>query len=304
MNRFGIGTDSSRLDMPIISHTQGPTEPMHGMAGWEEDQKKAGDTLSATISALTNTMALPDSVNGAGGNANKLAFRIGELLAKMDPRVAAKGYDYAGYQNQTVNDASRGASFQTAGGQVGLRTGIRHRMPAQWYEQGRVGERLNIIKSITETASRLRRGLDTMSSGGDRMRMLDALFQQYLPAGYKNGLAPYGTSGAMPPVQDPAFLSIMNAPRGAAGGATTAISTSASVASQVGSAAVGGFSAAVGQQALAQYEQQYAPQAADGYSDYAPVAPVEEGMSTTTMIAIGVGVIGLAVGAYFLTKEK
>ncbi len=303
MNRFGIGTDSSSINSPIISHTQGSFAPMHGMAGWEEDQKKAGDALSATISALTSTMALPDSVNGVGGNANKLAFRIGELLAKMDPRVAAKGWDYAGYQDQTVNDASRGSGFATAGGQVGKRTGIRNRMPAEWYEQGRVGERLNIIKSITETAVRLRRGLDTMTSGGDRMRMLDALFQQYLPAGYKNGLAPYGTSGSMPPVQDPAFLAIMNAPRQRAGGTTPAPATPASnplasVASQIGNAAVGGFSAAAGQQALAQYEQQ---QAADGYGDY---APVEEGMSMTTKVIIGASIVGLAVGAYFLTKEK
>jgi hypothetical protein len=302
MNRFGIGTDSSSINSPIISHTQGSFAPMHGMAGWEEDQKKAGDLLSATISALTNSMALPDSVRGVGGNANKLAFRIGELLAKMDPRVAAKGWDYAGYQDQTVNDSSRGSSFTTAGGQVGKRTGIRNRMPAEWYERGRVGERLNIIKSITETASRLRRGLDTMSSAGDRMRMLDALFQQYLPAGYKNGLAPYGTSGPMPPVNDQAFLAIMNAPRGsaaaAAPAATPASAPFASVASQVGNAAVGGFSAAAGQQALAQYEQQ---QAADGYGDY---APVEEGMSMTTKVIIGASIVGLAVGAYFLTKEK
>jgi hypothetical protein len=308
MNRFGIGTDSSSINSPIISHTQGSFAPMHGMAGWEEDQKKAGDLLSATISALTNSMALPDSVRGVGGNANKLAFRIGELLAKMDPRVAAKGWDYAGYQDQTVNDSSRGSSFTTAGGQVGKRTGIRNRMPAEWYERGRVGERLNIIKSITETASRLRRGLDTMSSAGDRMRMLDALFQQYLPAGYKNGLAPYGASGPLSPVNDQAFLAIMNAPRGsaaaAAPAATPASAPFASVASQVGNAAVGGFSAAVGQQALAQYEQQYQPQeqqAADGYGAY---APVEQGMSTTTKVIIGVSVIGLAVGAYFLTKEK
>jgi hypothetical protein len=121
-------------------------------------------------------------------------------------------------------------------------------------------------------------------------------------------LAPYGASGPMSPVNDQAFLAIMNAPRGsaaaAAPAATPASAPFASVASQVGNAAVGGFSAAVGQQALAQYEQQYQPQeqqAADGYGAY---APVEQGMSTTTKVIIGVSVIGLAVGAYFLTKEK
>ena len=299
MNRFGIGTDSSRLDMPIISHTQGPTEPMQGMAGWEEDQKKAGDTLSATISALTDTFPSEDR--------SRLAFRIGELLAKVDPRVAAKGWGYANYQDHTVNDTSRGPDFRTSSGGQGKITGIKNRMPAEWYEQGRVGERLNIIKSITETASRIRSALETLPAA-DRRFALEALFAQYLPAGYKQGMPTYRADYLLS--RQPQVAAIINAPRPKAGAAAAPATSTpvsnplASVASQVGNAAVGGFSAAVGQQALAQYEQQYAPQAADGYSDYAPVAPVEEGMSTTTMIAIGVGVIGLAVGAYFLTKEK
>ena len=302
MNRFGIGADSSSIDSPIISHTQGSFAPMNGMAGWEEDQKKAGDALSATISALTSTMALPDSVNGVGGNANKLAFRIGELLARMDPAVAKKGWDYAGYQDQTVNDASRGATFATAGGQVGKRTGIRNRMPAEWYEQGRVGERMNIIKSVTETASRIRRALETLPEA-DRRFALEALFAQYLPAGYKAGMPTYRADYMLS--RQPQVAEIINAPRPRAAGsapapATPAVDPYASVASQVGNAAVGGFSAAVGQQALAQYQPQE-QQAADGYGDY---APVEQGMSTTTKVIIGVSVIGLAVGAYFLVKDK
>jgi hypothetical protein len=221
MNRYGVGRDYSELRSPIMATSQHgyASASRRGYAykgmgitpatvqSIEYAAKKAGaiDRALGVTKGIGNGLkcdaaiplvgkeisnimnAITKTTLGLSGPAEKRAFfRLGELFAKADPKVRAKGWAYAGYGNNTVNVADQeGAAFKTRTGRQGRILGLEgHLAPAEFLgirtEIGRRCELLNIMKSVLETAVRVRGVLDSIPDIVERKFVFSDLLGHYL----------------------------------------------------------------------------------------------------------------------------
>jgi hypothetical protein len=105
-------------------------------------------------------------------------FRLGEVLAKADPKYREQGWAYAGPNNNTVNSKDEeGSDFRTRTGRDGRIIGIEGHMQPSDFEEffggtGRAGQLLSIAKSVIETAYRLKYAFENYCSTQEQRRQL------------------------------------------------------------------------------------------------------------------------------------
>jgi hypothetical protein len=255
MNRYGVGRDYSELRSPIMATSEHGYSTGHGrrvgMGVSEETIKNIergadaagkidkalgitkgigeGMKCDAAIRPVGNELtaqmvAITQSVLGLSGQAQCRAFiRLSELIAKADPRVKAKRYHIASFQDMIAGSAECGAQFKMSTGESGRVTGLKNRMPPTEVLGVRVeiGKRcslLNLIKSALETAVRIR-GMLEIAPAAQRKQLFSDLLGYYLASenwkpGVVDKINQYDASPWLPKPQtlDPALVAILSAP--------------------------------------------------------------------------------------------
>ena len=160
---------------------------------------------------------------GCGSRTNKtregwrIYFRLGELVAKTNPKVKPYGWEYAGPRDNDPN-TDEGRSFRKSNGSDTSAKGIESRWEASWYEEvatagyatGRAGRRLNILRSCTETLARIKYGLSHLPTEQQRRGVLAGCLQKGVGSRSLNGMEFLGA-----PLPVPAeFVALMDAPYG------------------------------------------------------------------------------------------
>jgi hypothetical protein len=182
---------------------------------------KVGREISAQMNAITK-----ETLGLTGQAQSRAFFRLGELLAKADPKVRAKGWAYAGYGNNTVNVADQeGINFRTRTGRSGKILGLEgHLAPDEFLgirtEIGRRGELLKIMQSVLETAVRFRTALEAAGDKNERLQLFSSALGKWLGGsswaeGVTRGFGAFLPEAGVLPEE---FVSIIEAPRGSAGG--------------------------------------------------------------------------------------
>jgi len=207
--------------------------------------------------------------------AYRVYFRLGELAAKINPKVKTYKYSYAGPKNNNVNNPDQeGSDFRSSSGSDGTATGIERRWEASAAEEfftgslatGRAGRRLEVQWSVCETLYRIRECLKAIPDLGTRKGVFAGMLVKYVGGGGERTLAGMSFLGA--PLEVPPTIVAVLADR------YTAASRAASVGAKPGSKGSGSGSG----------------------SDKKADLPVDSGGSGLIL-----GIAALA-GAYLLTK--
>ena len=180
----------------------------------EAAQPAVGQKISEAMNYITRDLL---GYSGDSKEERRVFFRLGEVLAKADPKVAAKGWAYAGYGNNTVNAASQeGTDFRTRTGRSGKILGLEgHLQPDTTFgirtEVGRQGELLSIMKSVLETVTRFKVAFGAIGTQEQRRAVFAGCCDKWLGgSNWKSGME------FLPAAQAPsaAFLAVLSAPRG------------------------------------------------------------------------------------------
>lgn len=180
----------------------------------EAAQPAVGKRISETMNAITRDLL---GYQGDSQRERRVFFRLGEILAKADPKVAAKGWAYAGYGNNTVNVANQeGSDFRTRTGRSGKILGLEGHLQPETVlgirvEVGKQGELLSIMKSVLETATRFKVAFSAISTQDERQAVFAGCCEKWLGGtNWKAGMeflpAPKAPSAA--------FMAVLSAPRG------------------------------------------------------------------------------------------
>ena len=168
--------------------------------------------------------------------AYRVYFRLGELAAKINPKVKTYKYSYAGPKNNNVNNPDQeGSDFRSSSGSDGTATGIEHRWEASGAEEfftggaatGRAGRRLEVQWSVCETLYRIRECLKSITDPATRKGVFAGMLVKYVGGGGERTLAGMSFLGA--PLEVPPTIVAVLADR------YTAASRASSVGAKPGS---------------------------------------------------------------------
>ena len=172
--------------------------------------------------------------------AYRVYFRLGELAAKINPKVKSYKYSYAGPKNNNVNNPDQeGSDFRSSSGSDGTATGIERRWEASAGEEiftgglatGRAGRRLEVQWSVCETMYRIRECLKAVPES-QRRGVFAGMLVKYVGNGGEKTLQGMSFLGA--PIEVPPTIVAILADR------YTAASRAASVGAKPGSKGYGG----------------------------------------------------------------
>jgi hypothetical protein len=168
--------------------------------------------------------------------AYRVYFRLGELAAKINPKVKTYKYGYAGPKNNNPDNANQeGSDFRTSTGSAKTATGIENRWAASGAEEfftagaatGRAGRRLEVQWSVCETMYRIRECLKAIPNVAARKGVFAGMLVKYVGNGGEKTLAGMSFLGA--PLEVPPTIVAVLADR------YTAASRAASVGAKPGS---------------------------------------------------------------------
>ena len=146
------------------------------------------------VAAFYNTMAWEIvallGYSKANQEGHRIYFRLGELAAKLNPKVVRFGYSYAAPGNNRVN-SDEGSDFRTSSGGGGTAIGIEHRWEASATEEfftgslatGRAGRRLEVEWSVCETLYRIKISLASLASEARRRSVFAGMLVKYVGGG-------------------------------------------------------------------------------------------------------------------------
>jgi hypothetical protein len=139
---------------------------------------------------------------------SRIYFRLGELCAKINPKVKSYKYSYAGPKNNNVNNPDQeGSDFRSSSGSDGTATGIENRWAASGAEEvftgglatGRAGRRLEVQWSVCETMYRIRECLKAIPNVAARKGVFAGMLVKYIGQGALRGMEFLGAPIEVPP---------------------------------------------------------------------------------------------------------
>lgn len=215
----GIGLNAATLSQAFnilgaLDSQLGIVDSFLGGLKAEAAQPAIGKKISETMNAITRDLL---GYPGDSQDERRVFFRLGEILAKADPKVAAKGWAYAGYGNNTVDKKGQeGTDFRTRTGRKGKILGLEGHLQPETVlgvrvEVGKMGELLSIMKSVLETVTRFKVAFAAIPTQAERRAVFAGCCDKWLAGTkWKDGM------GFLPTAKPPSdtFMAVILAPRG------------------------------------------------------------------------------------------